>query len=221
VREPKRDRAALARALRHYGDAPFADRLFIRGRAFLSDLTFIEPYVPRKGFVVDLGCGHGLFANLLREASESRRVLGVDADERKIAIAKLTEREGLRFELGDVASLALPPCDGMTIVDVLYLMPAEAQEQLIANCSTALVEGKTLIIYAQEMRTDPRYVFGYLQELVSTTVGFTRGGGGRFYYATRDEMTGMLARHDFVTDVVPLPRRPYTDTLYVARRLPK
>ena len=193
----------------------------MRGRAFLADLAFVEPFVPRKGFVVDLGCGHGLFPNLLREASESRRILGVDADERKIAVAKLTEREGLRFELGDVASMAPPPCDGITVIDVLYLMPREAQEQLVANCARALPEGKTLVIYAQEMRTDPRYLLGYLQELVSTSVGFTRGFGGRFYYATRDEMTAMLGRHGFVTDVVPLPRRPYTDTLYVARRVPQ
>src|SRR3989442_6108904 len=110
MREPKRDRAALARALRRYDEAPLLDRLLIRGRAFLADLTFVEPFVPRRGFVVDLGCGHGVFANLLREASEGRRVLGVDADLRKIAIAKLTEREGLRFEVGDVVAAEPPRC---------------------------------------------------------------------------------------------------------------
>ena len=220
MREPGRDRAALSRALRRYREAPLLDRILVRGRAFLSDLTFIEPFVPRRGFVVDLGCGHGLFANLLREASEVRRVLGVDIDERKIAVAKLTEREGLRFEVGEVVSTPPPPCDAITIVDVLYLLPEDAQEQLVANCARTLAEGRTLLVFAQEARLDPRYVIGYGQELASTSLGLTRGGQ-RLRYRSRDGMVALLARHGFVTDVMPLPRRPYTDALYVARRLPK
>ena len=195
--------------------------MLIRGRAFLADLTFVEPFAPRRGFIVDLGCGHGLFANLLREASEARRVLGVDIDERKVAVAKLTEREGIRFEVGEVVSTPPPPCDAITVIDVMYLMPDDAQEQLVANCGRTLPEGRTLIIYAQEARTDPRYAIGYAQELVATSIGLTRGRSGRLFYRSRPDMVAMLARHGFVTDVVPLPRRPYTDTVYVARRVPK
>ena len=221
MREPRRDRAALARALRRYHEAPFVDRLFIRARAFLSDLTFIEPFVPRKGFVVDLGCGHGLFANLLREASESRRVLGVDADARKIGVAKLTERDGLRFELSDAVATLPPPCDAITIVDLLYLLPEDVQEQLIASCSRALPEGRTLVVCAQEVRVDPRYVVGYAQELVATSVGVTHHPYGGFHYRSREDMLAAFARHGFITDVVPLRHRPYTDALYVARRVPR
>lgn len=219
MREPKRDRAALSRALRRYREAPIADRVFVRGRAFLSDLTFVEPFVPRHGFIVDLGCGHGLFANLLREASEKRRVLGVDLDERKIAVAKLTERDGLRFEIGEIVSSTPPPCDAITLIDVLYLLPGDAQEQLVANCGRTLPEGRTLLVYAQEARPDPRYLLGYAQELVSTSLGLTRGGG-QLAFRSRDEMVALLGRHGFVTDAVPLPRRPYADVLYVARRVP-
>ena len=220
MREPKRDRAALSRALRRYREAPLPARAAVRARAFLSDLTFIEPYVPRRGFIVDLGCGHGLFANLLREASDDRRVLGVDLDERKLAVAKQTERDGLRFEVGEIVTTSPPPCDAITLVDVLYLLPEDAQEQLIEHCGRTLPEGRTLLVFAQEARTDPRYVLGYAQELVSTSLGLTRGGG-QLWYRSRDEMVALLGRHGFVTDVVPLPRRPYTDTLYVARRVPK
>ncbi len=221
MREPDRDRAALARALRRYREAPFLDRLFVRGRAFLADLTFAETYVPRHGFVVDLGCGHGLFANLLREASESRRVLGVDTDARKIAIANATEREGIRFAVGDVVAEPPPPCDCVTLIDVLYLLPFEAQERVFAGCAAALPEGGRLVVYAQEARPDPRYLLGYAQELVSTSLGFTRGGLGRFFYATREQMLGMLARAGFAAETIAIPRRPYTDALYLGRRLPR
>lgn len=197
------------------------ERLHVHGRAFLADLTFAEAYVPRKGFVVDLGCGHGLFANLLREASELRRVLGVDADPRKIAIARATERDGLRFAIGDITVETPPPCDCVTLIDVLYLLPFEAQESVFVSCASALPEGGRLIVYAQEARLDPRWLFGYAQELVSTSLGLTRGGRGRFFYAKRDQMLGMLARAGFAGEAAALPRRPYTDTLYVGRRLPR
>ena len=221
MREPKRDRAALARALRRYAQAPLLDRLFVRGRAFLSDLTFVEPYVPRRGFVVDLGCGHGVFANLLREASEGRRVLGVDNDARKIGVAKLTERQGVRFEIGDVLAGEPPPCDCVTAIDVLYLLPLEAQEAIVARAAAALPEGGLLLVYAQEARADPRYALGYTQELVATSLGLTKGAGDGLRYLTRDQMMALLSRSGFAPDAIPLPRRPYTDTLYVARRLPR
>src|SRR2546428_13384459 len=94
--------AALNRAVHRYRAAPFAARLFVHGRAFLSDLAFVERFVPRRGFVVDLGCGHGLFPCLLREASEQRRVLGIALDERKTEAARGAVRATQRvpFEAG-------------------------------------------------------------------------------------------------------------------------
>ena len=221
MKDPPRDRAALARALRRYDDAPLLQRLLVHGRAFLADLTFAEPFVPRQGFVVDLGCGHGLFANLLREASERRRVLGVDADPHKIATARATEREGIRFALGDIATEPPPPCDCVTVVDVLYLMPFETQELVLAQCAAALPEGGRIVVYAQEARVDPRYALGYAQELISTRLGLTLGGRGRFFYATRDRALAMFARAGFAAEAVAIPQRPYTDVLYLGRRLPR
>lgn len=215
------DRASLARALRRYDSAPLLDRVFVRGRAFLSNFPFIESYVPRHGFIVDLGCGHGVFANVLREASEGRRALGIDVDERKIASAKRTEREGLRFAVGDIVRDPPPPCDSVTIVDVLYLLPFEDQARVLANCAAALPEGGPLVVKAQEARLDPRYVLTYGQELVATRFGLTAGGRGKFFFPTREQALELFAKGGFAVDVIAMPGRPYTDVLYVARRLPR
>ena len=85
-----RTSGALNRAVHRYRTAPLVTRLFVHGRAFLSDLAFVERYVPKHGFIVDLGCGHGLFANVLMESSAQRRVLGLDLDPRKIDVARAT-----------------------------------------------------------------------------------------------------------------------------------
>src|SRR5919197_6584668 len=187
---------ALNRAVHRYRSAPLPARLFVHGRAFLSDLAFVERFVPRKGFIVDLGCGHGLFACVLREASPTRRVLGIDLDPRKIEIARgaIQDTQWLRFEVGDIVAAPPPKCDAVTIVDVLYLMSFEQQEQLLRNAASALGEGGPLIVKAQEKRMDPRYAVTYAQELVTVSLGFTRGGRDRFFFPTRDEATAMFER---------------------------
>lgn len=213
---------ALGRAVARYGKAPLGARLFVHGRAFLSDLAMVERYVPKKGFVVDLGCGHGLFACVLRESSPTRRVLGIDLDPRKIEVARgaIQDTQWLRFEVGDIVASAPPKCDAVTIVDVLYLLPYEAQEQVLRNAASALGEGGPLVVKAQERRIDPRYALTYAQEIVTVSLGFTRGGRERFYFPSREEALAMFDRAGFVVDVVEMPRRPYTDVVYLARKAP-
>ncbi|MEK7864115.1 MAG: class I SAM-dependent methyltransferase [Chloroflexota bacterium] len=213
---------ALGRALDRYRAASLGARLFVRGRAFLSDLAVVERYVPNKGFIVDLGCGHGLFACVLRESSPLRRVLGVDRDPRKVDVARaaIQDTQWLRFEVGDIVSDTPPKCDAITIVDVLYLLPFHQQEQVLRNAASALGEGASLVVKAQERRLDPRFALTYAQELVTVSLGFTRGGRGRFYFPTRGEALAMFERAGFAIDVVEMPHRPYTDVVYLARKAP-
>ncbi len=213
---------ALGRALARYRTAPLAARLFVRGRAFLSDLAVVERYVPKKGFIVDLGSGHGLFPCVLREASPTRRVLGIDLDPRKIDVARgaIQDTQWLRFEVGDIVTTPPPKCDAVTIVDVLYLLPYDSQERVLRNAASALGEGAPLVVKAQERRADPRFALTYAQELVTVSLGFTRGGRERFFFPSREQALAMFERAGFVVDVVEMPRRPYTDVLYLARKAP-
>lgn len=214
--------AALERAVHRYRAAPIMARWFVHGRAFLADLALIEQYVPRHGFIVDLGCGHGLFPNLLVEASAGRRVLGVDLDERKIAVARSTiaGRSQLRFDVADIVSAPPPRCDAITIVDVLYLLPREDQERVLGNAAAALAEGAPLIVRTQESRLDPRYALTYAQEIIAVGLGFTRGARGRFHFPSRATALEMFQRAGFRAEVFEMRARPYTDVLYLARRAP-
>jgi 2-polyprenyl-3-methyl-5-hydroxy-6-metoxy-1,4-benzoquinol methylase len=214
--------AALERAVHRYRAAPILARTLVHGRAFLSDLAFVDRYVPRHGFIVDLGCGHGLFTNLLAESSAGRRVLGIDMDERKVAIARATVegRESIRFELGDIVHEPVPKCDAVTIVDVLYLLPPADQAEVLRKAAGALSENAPLIVKAQERAASPRYALAYAQELVTTSIGLTRGRRGRFHYLARPAAVAMFERAGFIVDVIEMPGRPYTDVVYLARKAP-
>src|SRR3954469_3141926 len=59
----------IKRALDCYRDErPFV-RLFVFARHLLAPLGRIAAEVPARGKILDLGCGHGLFANLLAVTS--------------------------------------------------------------------------------------------------------------------------------------------------------
>ena len=214
--------AALDRAVHRYRGTSIVAQGHVHGRAFLSDLAFIDAYVPRHGFIVDLGCGHGLFANLLVESSASRRVLGIDIDERKIGVARRTvdDRESIRFELGDIVREPIPKCDAVTIVDVLYLLPPGDQEAVLRKAAAALAENAPLVVKAQEQTLSPRFALAYAQELVATSIGLTRGRRGRFHFLARAQAIAMFERAGFLVDVIEMPGRPYTDVVYLARKAP-
>ena len=208
--------------MHRYRSAPTAARALVHGRAFLSDLAVVDRYVPQHGFIVDLGCGHGLFANLLAEAAAGRRVLGIDVDERKIAVARATVqgRDSLRFEVGDIVRDAAPKCDAVTVVDVLYLLAPADQEAVLRNAAAALAENAPLIVKAQERRASARYLFGYTQELIATAIGLTRGATTGLHFLSRSEALAMFERAGFLVDVIEMPGRPYTDVVYLARKAP-
>jgi len=214
--------AALERAVHRYRGAPMIARTLVHGRAFLSDFAFIDRYVPRHGFIVELGCGYGLFANLLAEASANRRILGIDIDDRKIEVARTTiqGRESVRFEIGDIVHEAPPKCDAVAIIDVLYLLAPSDQEAVLRKAAEALAENAPLVVKAQERAPSFRYALTYAQELVTTALGLTRGGARRFHFLARDQAVAMFERAGFLVDVIEMPGRPYTDIVYLARKAP-
>jgi len=49
--------------------------LFARIRFFTAPYAALFPHVPKEGFIIDLGCGYGMFSNLLALMSEKRKIL--------------------------------------------------------------------------------------------------------------------------------------------------
>jgi SAM-dependent methyltransferase len=67
----------------------------------------------KRGLVVDLGCGSGIWAReLLRSGYE---VLGVDISPSMIRLAR-RQAPGARFELGSLLKFKLPACDAVTSI---------------------------------------------------------------------------------------------------------
>jgi len=193
---------------------------YTRVKFKICPLLAIEPRLPRAGRVLDLGCGNGLFAAILRLGSAERTIEGFDLDEKKVEVARATFADwpGMSFSVGDLIRSDYPAADVVTIIDVLYLIPLEAQEAILRKGHAALPPGGLLAV--KDMDTRPRWkmAFNKLEETLAVKIiGFTLGG--RFHFQGRADFTALLERVGFEVEVVPLHKGYwYPHILYLAKK---
>jgi 2-polyprenyl-6-hydroxyphenyl methylase/3-demethylubiquinone-9 3-methyltransferase len=215
-----RSRILLRRALALYDDSPRGERLFVRARAFLSDLPQIERHAPREGAILDLGCGHGLVANLLAIGSPARDVTGIDIDAQKIEAAQRTvrARHNVRFLVADATTYDGGPYAAITVADVFYLIPPPLQRELLAACARMLAPGGMLIWKSQVRHPRWKYAITRGQEWLMTSLGPTQGHG-LYFLDTDESLDALRAAGLLPVTITPRSWRPYTDVLFLAQKV--
>jgi len=159
--------------------------------------------------LVELGCSAGVFANVLKARRPALEVVGVDADAAKVATARKTikGRPGITFVHADAATFlaAAEPVDVIAVVDMLYLLVPERQDELIAQAGSCLTAGGCLII--KEMGDRPRWKrsWCYVQEwLAVRVVGLTKGAG--IYLRRGDDYVRAMTRAGLAVGTFDLGR---------------
>lgn len=166
-----------ARVIACFDDAPRGDRFHVRARWWTCPLPAIEARVPKRGRVLELGCGHGLLSMYLAATAPARTVTGVDIDAHKIQLAEQAAAGFARGGAGTVsfaavASGELPdgPFDAIVISDVLYLLPDEQRRSMLAGCVERLAPGGVVVVKELDVQPRWKYLIGHAQEIVATRV---------------------------------------------------
>jgi uncharacterized protein (DUF2062 family)/SAM-dependent methyltransferase len=173
--------AALDAAARRYRDAHPRFRWYARLK-YRMDPCYraIAPLVGERDVTVDLGTGLAMLPVLLGVLG--RHALGVEWDAAKAACGARAARglDGVSVVEGDLRAFALPPCDVVTLVDVLHYYDAAEQRALLERCASALKPRGRILVREGDRARSGGARFTRALERVVTRLGWNRGPAVRF-----------------------------------------
>lgn len=105
--------------------------------------------IPRDATITDVGCGYGQMAFMLGLLAPERKILGIDYDSDKIAIANhsfLAKRDNVRFECANMCSAELPLSDAILFNDSLHYVDAESQRAILTRAAKSLTPRGMIIV---------------------------------------------------------------------------
>jgi len=104
--------------------------------------------LPRKGDILDLGCGYGYISYMLMLHSGERIITGIDYDSNKINVAKhgYLKNDNISFIEADVTEFPITPQDGFLFGDVLHYLTYDKQKSLLQTCIRNLKPGGMILI---------------------------------------------------------------------------
>lgn len=132
--------------------------------------NFFDSIIPRENKICDIGCGYGFLVAMLKYVSPSREIVGLDYDEKKIALAEHAhlKMDGIRFISSDISKVDPPKADTYILNDVLHYMPEDLQTLCIEKCMKNLNNGGQIIIRDADTDLEERTKGTKLTEFFST-----------------------------------------------------
>lgn len=125
--------------------------------------------------VLDIGCGQGLLASLLRASHlsarqgrwpsqwarppEAARVTGIDLSERDIERARTSLGDAAGFVCGDMRHTPFPEADTVVILDVLHYVALDDQDEVLARARRSLSPGGLLLLRVGDASKGARFRF--------------------------------------------------------------
>ena len=206
----------LRKIVSSYVEFGLGTSLFVSLRScFFPYFELLESYLPDKGDIVDLGCGHGVFTNLIAMKSPHRQVIGIDPLEDRIEaarrVAKVNRIENVSFRKEWLGNFNLEGYQAITIIDVIYYLPFKDQKELLERCYRGLDQGGIFIIKDTSRKPTWKYGLFYLEEALKTRFKMVFGSPtwskifrGKFFVRGSDEFRQLLENERFATQAIHL-----------------
>jgi SAM-dependent methyltransferase len=176
-------------------------------------------HLPPQGKLLDVGCGEGYLLALARQARPDLDLVGLDHDERRLALARRALAGEPRVSLldGDLREHDLPPADLITCLDVLHYMPPDQQDEALARMVSVLGPGGLLLI--RDGHADGGLRSRLLRWSEHVAVAFGRHRGDGVFFRPSQALRGSLEDLGLEVEVAPCrDGTPFANLLFVARK---
>ena len=165
-----------------------------------GNYKLFESYLPKKGKIVDVGCGYGFLPLMLSFMGKDREILGIDYDEEKIDIAAncISKSDKVNFVCADVTQYDYDFADAFIISDVLHYLSEEMQIELISRCASKLNKNGVMIIRDADADKKKRHMGTRYTEFFSTNTGFNKTKEGGLHFASATLIKNTLDKFPFL-----------------------
>ncbi len=163
---------------------------FARGKLGLDPVfqhLLSQGLIAPRAHVLDIGCGQGLLASLLRActllapqgrwpsqwaaAPAAARVTGIDLRPRDIERARASLGGAAEFVCGDMRQIPFPEADTVVLLDVLHYINVAEQNEVLVRVRRALPPQGTLLLRVGDATARPGFRFS---QWVDTVVAWMR-----------------------------------------------
>jgi len=141
-------------------------------------------------------------------------IVALDADAKKIAVARRVAPDGVTFDVGN--ALSLPPFRGtIAILDLLHYLTHDEQQAVLLD---AIERSSGLVIVRDAVRDRTmRYRLTVAEETFARAVGWLRVP--RLNFPSVEQIVAPFHAHGFEVSVAPMwGRTPLNNYLFVFRR---
>lgn len=155
-----------------------------------KNYDFYNEFLGPQDTIYDLGCGYGYMSYYFLFRGEKRRVIGMDYDAEKIAVAEncYDKTDNITFESDDLRTYELKEkADAIFLTDVVHYLKEEEQFQVLKKCVDALNEGGILFLRDGISDLQERHEKTKLTELFSTKIlGFNKSENQLHFFSKQD-----------------------------------
>jgi len=135
-----------------------------------KNFDFYNQLIDDRKRIVDVGCGYGYLSVFLHYFDSTRKIVGMDYDEDKVAVANhcIKKSDGMSFVNADIREWDLPESDVYFFNDVIHYLRPEEQIELLERTNKKLGKDGIIVIRDGIIEFQDRLKNTRLTEVLST-----------------------------------------------------
>lgn len=189
------------------------------------DYEFFDGEIPSDAVVTDIGCGYGALDFMLAMRHKTRKIVGIDYDDEKIATAqhsflvqRIAETGGkIEFLTGDATQIDIPHSNVFVVNDMLHYLSPENQSLLLKKCVENLNgNGKIIIRDGNTQNTEQQKVTR-LTEIFSTKIFRFNKTAGKLCFTSSDAIRKFADDNSLTFSAIANDNRT-SNTIYILKK---
>lgn len=170
---------------------------FAKIRMWDAPYIEVEKLVPKKGNILDLGCGEGLFSNFLALSSPKRKIFGIDVDKTRVTQAQ-RGLKNTRFVHGDVSKKDLPKADIIIMFHLLHHLESfDDQIKVIKEVGRKIKKKSKLIIVEVEPKISLKFLSAWFTDYFLVPWLFEKKIYSPVFFRSSKEWANLLEESGF------------------------